>query len=57
MGEKKGRGGARQGAGRKPQNKTMMHTSIDADFLAKLRERAERDNLTIGAWIEKNVKL
>ena len=33
---KKGSGGARIGAGRKKLNKTMLHTSIDKDYLLLL---------------------
>ena len=54
---KKGSGGARQGAGRKPQNRVMMHTSINADYLARLKDMAEQAHLTIGAWLEQNVQL
>lgn len=54
---KKGSGGARQGAGRKSQGKVMMHTSINADYLARLRGRAEQDHLTVGAWLEQNVQV
>lgn len=51
------RGGARPGAGRKKLNKTMLHTSIDCEFLAKLKNKAEAEHLTIGDWLVKNVKL
>lgn len=54
---KKGSGGARIGAGRKKLNKTMLHTSIDKDYLFLLKHKAEADNLTIGDWLVKNVKL
>lgn len=50
-----GRGGARAGAGRKKLNKTMLHTYIDSDYLAKLKSKAEAENLTIGDWLVKNV--
>lgn len=53
----KGRGGARPGAGRKKLNKTMLHTSIDCEFLAKLKSKADADNLTIGDWLTKNLDL
>lgn len=52
---KKGSGGARVGAGRKRLNNVMLQTSINADFLARLRERASQAHMTVGAWIEKNV--
>ena len=54
---KDGRGGARPGAGRKKLNKTMLHTSIDCEFLAKLKNKADADNLTIGDWLTKNLDL
>ena len=50
-----GRGGARAGAGRKKLNKTMLHTYIDSDYLAKLKSKAEAENLNIGDWLVKNV--
>lgn len=54
---KKGSGGARIGAGRKKLNKTMLHTSIDCEFLAKLKNKANAENLTIGDWLTKNLDL
>lgn len=54
---KKGSGGARIGAGRKKLNKTMLHTSIDKDYLFLLKHKAEAEHLTIGDWLVKNVKL
>lgn len=54
---KDGRGGARLGAGRKKLNKTMLHTSIDCEFLAKLKNKADAENLTIGDWLTKNLDL
>lgn len=54
---KDGRGGARPGAGRKKLNKTMLHTSIDCEFLAKLKSKADADNLTIGDWLTKHLDL
>lgn len=54
---KKGSGGARPGAGRKPQNKVMLHTSIDADYLVRLRSKADEESCTVGAWLERHVTL
>lgn len=54
---KKGSGGARIGAGRKKLNKTMLHTSIDKDYLLLLKHKAEAEHLTVGDWLVKNVKL
>ena len=51
------RGGARIGAGRKRMNKTMLHTYIDTNYLAKLKEKAENENLTVGDWLVKNLEL
>lgn len=52
-----GRGGARAGAGRKKLNKTMLHTYIDSDYLARLKEKAEAEHLTVGNWLVKNVQI
>lgn len=51
------RGGARAGAGRKRLNKTMLHTYINSDYLAKLKEKASSENLTIGDWLVKHIEL
>lgn len=52
-----GRGGARAGAGRKRMNKTMLHTYIDCEYLAKLKAKAEEEHLTVGDWLVKNVQI
>jgi hypothetical protein len=51
------RGGARAGAGRKKLNKTMLHTYIDSDYLARLKEKAEAEHLTVGDWLVKHIEL
>lgn len=51
------RGGARAGAGRKRMNKTMLHTYIDTDFLAKLKEIAKAEKMTVGDWLVRNVQI
>lgn len=38
-------------------NKTMLHTYIDTNYLAKLKEKAENENLTVGDWLVKNLEL
>lgn len=57
MNKKENWGGARAGSGRKRLNKTMLHTSIDRDFLAKLRSSATKENLTVGDWLARHVVL
>lgn len=51
------RGGARPGAGRKCLNKTMLHTYINSNYLAKLKEKAKEENLTVGDWLVKHIEL
>ena len=51
------RGGARAGAGRKKLNKTMLHTYIDSGYLARLKEKAEAEHLTVGDWLVKHIEL
>lgn len=55
--KKDNRGGAREGAGRKKLNKTMLHTSIDIAFLGKLKEKANSEHLTVGDWLVKHIEL
>lgn len=50
-----GRGGARAGAGRKKLGNAMLHTAINADYLARLRELAQGEGLTVGAWLMKHL--
>ena len=57
MCKKEKRGGARPGSGRKKLDKSMLHTNVDNSFLAKLRAAAKNENLTVGDWLFKHVKL
>lgn len=52
-----GRGGARAGAGRKKLGNAMLHTSLNADYLARLRELAQGEGLTVGAWLMKHLTI
>lgn len=51
------RGGARAGAGRKKLGNAMLHTSLNADYLARLRELAQGEGLTVGAWLMKHLTI
>lgn len=52
-----GRGGARAGAGRKKLGNAMLHTAINADYLARLMELAQGEGLTVGAWLMKHLTI
>ena len=52
-----GRGGARAGAGRKKLGNAMLHTALNADYLARLRELAQGEGLTVGAWLMKHLTI
>ena len=52
-----GRGGAREGAGRKKLGNAMLHTAINADYLERLRELAQGEGLTVGAWLMKHLTI
>lgn len=52
-----GRGGARTGAGRKKLGNVMLHTALNADYLARLRELAQVEGLTVGAWLMKHLTI
>lgn len=51
------RGGARAGAGRKKLGNAMLHTAINADYLARLMELAQWEGLTVGAWLMKHLTI
>ena len=52
-----GRGGARAGAGRKKLGNAMLHTAINADYLARLMGLAQGEGLTVGAWLMKHLTI
>ena len=52
-----GRGGSRAGAGRKKLGNAMLHTALNADYLARLRELAQGEGLTVGAWLMKHLTI
>lgn len=52
-----GRGGARAGAGRKKLGNAMLHTALNAEYLARLRELAQGEGLTVGAWLMKHLTI
>lgn len=52
-----GRGGARACAGRKKLGNAMLHTALNADYLARLRELAQWEGLTVGAWMMKHLTI
>ena len=52
-----GRGGARAGAGRKKLGNAMLHTALNADYLERLRELAQGEGMTVGAWLMKHLTI
>ena len=52
-----GRGGARAGAGRKKLGNAMLHTSLNADYIARLMGLAQGEGLTVGAWLMKHLTI
>ena len=52
-----GRGGARAGAGRKKLGNAMLHTALNAEYLARLRELSQGEGLTVGAWLMKHLTI
>lgn len=51
------RGGARAGAGRKKLGNAMLHTALNADYLARLMELAQWEGLTVVAWLIKHLTM
>lgn len=51
------RGGKRAGAGRKKLGKAILYAAMPPDSLNKLKEQAERENMLVGDWIVKCLKL
>ena len=35
----------------------MLHTAINADYLARLRELEQGEGLTVGAWLMKHLTI
>nr|UVX67815.1 MAG: hypothetical protein [Bacteriophage sp.] len=52
-----GRGGARACSGRKKLGNAMLHTALNADYLARLMELAQGEGLTVGAWLMKHLTI
>ena len=55
--EKKHRGGARKGAGRKKLNKAVLYASVPKETLLKIKERAKKENKLVGDWLAEHLKL
>ena len=51
------RGGARACAGRKKLGNAMLHTAINADYLALLMGLEQWEGLTVGAWLMKHLTI
>lgn len=51
------RGGDSLGAGIKKLGNAMLHTALNADYLARLREFAQWEGLTVGAWLMKHLTI
>lgn len=51
------RGGARKGSGRKALNHVYLHIRIPKDIAEIIKQKAKEENITIGSWIVKNLKI
>lgn len=51
------RGGARKGAGRKKLNRAILYASMPRESLVELKKRASDENLLVGDWLVKHLKL
>lgn len=51
------RGGARAGAGRKKFGNAMLHTALNAYYLARLMELAQVEGLTVVSWLMKHLTI
>ena len=49
--EKKGRGGARKGAGRKKKGDATLYTRIASEALQTLKQLSKSNNMTVGEYI------
>lgn len=50
-------GGRRENSGRKRTNKVTMWANVTPAFLAKLKEKAEEENMKVGAYLEEHLRL
>ena len=50
-------GGRRENSGRKRTNKVTMWANVNPAFLAKLKEKAEEENMKVGEYLEEYLRL
>lgn len=52
-----GWGGRRENSGRPRTNKVTMWANVTPAFLAKLKEKAEEENMKVGEYLEEHLRL
>lgn len=50
-------GGRRENSGRPRTNKVTLRANVTPAFLAKLKEKAEEENMKVGAYLEEYLRL
>lgn len=50
-------GGRRENSGRPRTNKVTMWANVTPAFLAKLKEKAEEENMKVGEYLEEHLSL
>lgn len=50
-------GGRRENSGRPRTNKVTMWANVTPAFLAKLKEKAEEENMKVGEYLEEYLRL
>lgn len=50
-------GGRRENSGRPRTNKVTLRANVTPTFLAKLKEKAEEENMKVGAYLEEHLRL
>lgn len=50
-------GGRRENSGRPRTNKVTLRANVTPAFLAKLKEKAEEENMRVGEYLEEHLRL
>lgn len=50
-------GGRRENSGRPRTNKVTLRANVTPGFLAKLKEKAEEENMKVGEYLEEHLRL
>lgn len=50
-------GGRRENSGRPRTNKVTLRANVTPAFLAKLKEKAEEENMKVGEYLEEYLRL